>query len=153
MKKRYCYFGCLLLLLCGAGCNEERILTPNTHDGRVPEVINFSARIDSSAAKPIKFIVWLNWSYDTLRYGVNPNLKNWEVYRIIGYEDTLTVKFQLQKFVQVPTFGDSSVSIQPGNRDSVVILYRVIPVGNVDANNIQFTGKPSDIVRVSIKKK
>lgn len=153
MNKRYFYFGCILLLLFVSGCNEERILTPNTHDGRVPDVINLSARIDSSAAKPTKYIVWLSWTYDSLQYSIKPNLKNWEVYRVIGYEDTLTVKFQLQKFVQIPKFGDSSISIQPANRDSVVILYRVIPVGNVDSSNIQFTGKPSDIVRVSITKK
>lgn len=142
-----------MLLISVIACNEDRVLTPNSHDGRVPDVVNFTARIDTSAVKPTKFIVWLNWAYDSIRYSVNPNLKNWEVYRIIGYEDTLDVKFQLQKFVQTPQFADSSIPIQPGNRDSVVILYRVIPIGNVDVNNIQFTGKPSDIVRVSIKKK
>lgn len=136
-----------------AGCDEERVLIPNTHDGRVPDVINITARLDSITSKnPSQFVVWLQWAYDSIRYSTNPNLKNWEVYRVIA-NDTLTFKFQLQKFVETPIYADSSVSIQPGLRDSVVVLYRVIPIGNVDENNIQFTGKPSDIVRVSIKKK
>ncbi|NUN70227.1 MAG: hypothetical protein HUU02_11000 [Bacteroidetes bacterium] len=146
-----------LILLIGslmalvAGCDEERVLTPNTHDGRVPDVVNLTAQIDSSKVKPSTFILRLRWAYDSLRYPSNPNLKNWEVYRVVA-NDTLTFKFQLQKFVQTPVYADSSISIQPGGRDSVVVLYRVIPIGNV-IDNIQFTGKPSDILRVVIYKK
>jgi hypothetical protein len=132
-------------------CEDDRVLTPNTHDGRVPDVIAFRAVIDSSRATPSKYILRLLWGYDTVRYPVNPNIKNWEVYRVVA-NDTLTFKFQLQKFVQAPLYADSSISIQPAGRDSVVVLYRIIPIGNV-VENIQFTGKPSDIVRVVVRKK
>lgn len=151
MKKFYFIFlGALLSF--SFGCHEERILTPNTHDGRVPDVLNFTAKLDSSiTANKKKYVVQLHWVYDTIRYATNPNLKNWEVYRVIA-NDTMTYKFQLQTYVEKPRYADSSVSIQPGGRDSVVVLYRVIPIGIVDANNIQFTGRPSEIARISIKK-
>lgn len=146
------YFGAVLFgLLFSTGCDDERVLTPNTHDGRVPDVLNFRAVIDSSISTPSKYILRLLWAYDTVRYPVSPNIKNWEVYRVVA-NDTLTFKFQLQKFVQSPFFYDSSITIQPAGRDSVVVLYRVIPIGNV-VENIQFTGKPSDIVRVVVRKK
>ncbi len=140
-----------LIILCAVGCNEDRVLTPNTHDDRVPEVVNLTAKIDSSKVKPATFIVRLGWGYDTVRYPSSPNLKNWEVYRVVA-NDTVTFKFQLQKFVQSPVYADSTISIQPAGRDSVVVLYRIIPIGNV-IENIQFTGKPSDILRVVIYKK
>ncbi len=133
------------------GCDGDRALVPNTHDGRVPDVVNFAAMIDSSRATPSKFIIRLNWGYDTIRYPVNPNIKNWEVYRVVG-TDTIFTKFQLQKFTDFPRHADSTVAVQPAGRDSVVILYRVIPVGNV-IDNVQYTGKPSDIVRVVVRKK
>lgn len=142
-------FGVIIIL--SAGCSDDRVLTPNTHDGRVPDVINLTAKIDSSKVKPATFILRLSWGYDTLKYPSNPNLKNWEVYRVVA-NDTLTFKFQLQKFVQTSVYADSSISIQPAGRDSVVVLYRVIPIGNV-IENIQYTGKPSDITRVVIYKK
>lgn len=135
-------------------CEPDRSLIPNTHDGRVPEVVNFNITKDTTKSSPTattKYVLKLNWGYDTLKYGFTPNLKNWEVYRVVA-NDTLTFKFQLQKFVQVPFYADSTVSIQPAGRDSVVILYRVIPIGNV-VDNIQFTGQPSDIVRVVVFKK
>lgn len=134
------------------GCHEERLLSPDTHNGRVPDVINLSSRIDTTRTlNQKKYKVVLMWGYDTIRYAHNPNLKNWEVYRVIA-NDTLTYKFQLQAMVETPQYIDSSVAIQPGGRDSVVMLYRITPIGIVDENNIQFTGKPSDIVRISLKK-
>jgi hypothetical protein len=141
----------VLAILIITGCEDERVLTANTHDGRVPDVLDFRAVIDSSKANTSKYILRLLWRYDTLRYPTNPNIKNWEVYRVVA-NDTLTFKFQLQKFVQIPSYADSSISIQPAGRDSVVVLYRIIPIGNV-VDNIQFTGRPSEIVRVVVRKK
>lgn len=149
MKNTFFYIiFCSLLLV---GCDPERNLIPNAHDGRVPDVIDFRAVIDSSKSTPSKYILRLSWRYDTIRYNTTPNLKNWEVYRVVA-NDTLTFKFQLQKFVQSPIHADSTVSIQPAGRDSVVVLYRVVPIGNV-VDNVQFTGKPSEIVRVVVFKK
>ncbi len=145
------FFVIVIIILGLAACEADRLLIPNTHDGRVPDVINFKIAIDSSKVNKSNYILRLTWNYDTVKYGGAPNLKNWEVYRVVA-SDTLTFKFQLQKFVQKPNYSDSSVSIQPAGRDSVVILYRIIPVGNV-IDNIQFTGKPSDIARVVVKKK
>ncbi|MCK9410625.1 MAG: hypothetical protein WCX28_04690 [Bacteriovoracaceae bacterium] len=151
MKKNVYIIIALLSIIFSVGCDEERVVTANTHDERVPEVTALSASIDSSISTPSKFILRLLWGYDTLRYPIAPNIKNWEVYRVVA-SDTLTYKFQLQKFVQIPFYADSSISIQPAGRDSVVVLYRIIPIGNV-VENIQFTGKPSDILRVVIHKK
>jgi hypothetical protein len=143
--------GLLYMLACDSA---ERSLVPNTHDGRVPEVIDFTAVIDSSVVNHSLYIVKLRWRYDTVKYSsdmTKANLKNWEVYRIIG-ADTNTVKFQLQRIVQSPQFTDSSFAIQPAGRDKVTILYRILPIGNV-VDNVQFTGKPSDILRVELLKK
>lgn len=140
----------VVLLLFNA-CEPERSLAPNTHDGRVPEVTAFRIVIDSSIVTRSKYIVRMTWGYDTVKYRGAPNLKNWEVYRVVA-PDTITFKFQLQKFAQTPVYADSSVSIQPAGRDSVVVLYRIIPIGNV-VDNIQYTGKPSEIVRVMLPKK
>ena len=151
MKSNYIFIFAVGALISIIGCEPERNLIPNAHDGKVPEVTGFRVVIDSSKVTPSKYILRLSWNYDTVTYSVNPNLKNWEVYRVAA-NDTLTFKFQLQKFVQTPVYADSTVSIQPAGRDSVVVLYRIIPIGNV-LDNIQFTGKPSDIVRVVVKRK
>lgn len=153
MKLRMVLFimACVAWAAVSSGCSEDRVLTPNTHEGRVPDVIAFAGKVDSSKATASKFILRLAWKYDTVRYPSAPNIKNWEVYRVVA-NDTLTFKFQLQKFVQTPVYADSTVSIQPGNRDSVVVLYRIIPIGNV-IDNIQFTGRPSDILRMVVYRK
>ncbi len=151
MKSNYLFIYGIVAFMVFSGCEPERTLIPNTHDGKVPDVTNFRIVIDSSIVNRSKYILRLLWNYDTVTYSVNPNLKNWEVYRVVA-NDTLTFKFQLQKFVQRSIYADSTVSIQPAGRDSVVVLYRIIPIGNV-LDNIQFTGKPSDIVRVVVKRK
>lgn len=145
----------VIVIVYVAACDSsERSLVPNTHDGRVPDVIDFTAVIDSSVVNHSLYIVRLSWGYDTIKYSsdmTKANLKNWEVYRIIG-TDTNTVKFQLQKIVQTPQFADSSFAIQPAGRDKVSLLYRILPIGNV-VDNVQFTGKPSEIIRVDLLKK
>ncbi len=131
-----------------AGCGPERGLIPNTHDGRVPDVIDFSAQLDSTQSH--KRLITLTWAYDTVRYGTDreqANLRDWEVFR--SFNDTSF--FQSRGRTFFPTFSDSSNEIQLGARDSVVVLYKVYPSGYTH-DKIQFTGKPSDIVIVTIKK-
>jgi hypothetical protein len=146
MKSRQLYFFAILLWTV-TGCGPERGLIPRTHDGRVPDVINIAAMLDSTQSH--KKLITLTWAYDSVRYGTDreaANLRDWEVFR--SFNDTSF--FQSRGRTFFPTFSDSSNEIQPGARDSVVVLYKVYPSGYLH-DNIQFTGKPSDIVTVIVK--
>lgn len=141
----------VLFLMVSLGCDEDRIVRPNTHDGRVPDVINFTYKIDTTAATK-KLAVRLTWNYDTVRYGTDrekANLRDWEVYR--SFNDTASIFFQSRGRTFFPQFTDSSNEIRPGEREQVVIFYKVYPAGYT-VNNIQFIGKPSEVLNVIIKK-
>jgi hypothetical protein len=140
----------LLLGACLYGCEADRALIPNTHDGRVPDVLTFNGRVDSSATR--KFIVKLTWSFDSVRYGTDrqtANLRDWEVLRALG--DTSAAFFQSRGRTFFPQFSDSSNEVQLNGRDSVVLYYRVIPAG-FTVNNIQFIGKSTPPMLVIVRK-
>ena len=132
------------------GCDTERSLVPNTHDGKVPDVVSFSARVDSTSVTKKK-IVRMTWGYDTARYGVdrkNANLLDWEV--TVAKEDTVIFESRGRTFV--PSFIDSANDIQLGARESLIVFYKIFPTGyNID--HIQFIGRPSDPYKVVIRKK
>ncbi|WP_205006520.1 hypothetical protein, partial [Escherichia coli] len=71
----HCFLTFLILTLF-YGCDKPRELITPTHIGRVPEVKNLNARIDTT--KTGKYLILLNWEYDD-----NGNLKEWEVYRAL----------------------------------------------------------------------
>ncbi|MCX6138933.1 MAG: hypothetical protein NTV54_15755 [Ignavibacteriales bacterium] len=130
------------------GCDSDRSLVPNTHEGRVPDVLAFSGKIDSSATK--KYIVQLKWAFDSVRFGTNrevANLRDWEILRSIG--DTSFFQSRGRSFF--PQFSDSSNEVQLSGKDSLVLFYKVIPAG-FTVDKIQFIGKPSDPLLVIIRK-
>lgn len=150
MKSLLLFTSVLTLVLIS--CNDDRGLIPNTHDGRVPDVINLVYMVDSTVISK-KLLVRLSWGYDSLRYGTDrekANLRDWEVYR--SFNDTASVLFSSRGRTFFPQFIDSSNEIRPGNRDSVVLFFKVYPAGYT-SDNIQFIGKPSDVINVIIRKK
>lgn len=129
------------------GCNSDRSLAPNTHDDRVPDIINLAFTVDSNASK--QKIVTLTWGYDTVQYGtdrIKANLRDWEVY---SANDTLQLSPKGRP--TSPKWIDMSNAVQPGGNDSVVVFYKIFPNGYA-IDNIQFVGKPTKILRVVIKK-
>lgn len=136
----------IVAALAAAGCEPDRQLVPNTHDGRVPDVINFTGHVDSVASRRY---VKLSWAYDTVRYSTDrerANLRDWEVFRSIAD----TSYFQSRGRTFNPVYTDSSDQIQLSGRDSVIVFYKVYPAGYT-IDNIQFIGKPSDILQFVIK--
>lgn len=136
--------------MCG-GCEPDRQLVPNSHDGKVPEVINFVAKVDSTPTR--KMVIRLTWAYDTLKYPTDrdkANLKDWDVQRSVGD----TTFFQSRGRTLFPSFSDSSNEVQPLSKD-VVLYYRVDASGFTDfaGRRVQYDGKPSDILEIIIKKR
>ena len=134
------------------GCEPDRQLVPDTHSGKVPEVINLLAKIDTTAVTKKK-VVKLSWAYDTLKYSTDrdaANLQDWDVMRSVG-DSTF---FQSRGKTLVPSFVDSSSEAQPSGKD-VILFYKIIATGfsEISGKKVQFDGKPSDILQVTILKK
>ncbi len=128
------------------GCDAGRELKPNTHDGRVPDIINLTTKVDSVGK--LKRVT-LTWAYDTIMYGtdrIKANLRDWEVW---SASDTLQLSPKGRP--TTPIFVDVSNAIQPGGNDSIVFFYKIYPNGYT-VDNIQFIGKPTSILRIVIKK-
>lgn len=130
------------------GCEPERFLIPNTHNERVPEIINLTYFVDTITAT--QKVVKIRWAYDSVKYGtdrVKANLRDWEVYR--SANDTL--QFTPRGRPVFPSWDDFSAEVQPGGNDSVVIYYKIFPNGYTK-DNIQFVGRPSPLIRIVVKK-
>lgn len=130
------------------GCDTERVLIPNSHDDRVPDIINLKYVIDTNAAA--QKVITITWSYDSVKFGtdrIKANLRDWEVYR--SANDTL--QFTPRGRPAFPIWIDSSPEVQPRGNDSIVIYYRIYPNGYAQ-NNIQFVGKPTPLIRIVVKK-
>ncbi len=128
------------------GCDAGREIKPNTHDGRVPDIINLATKVDSVGK--LKRVT-LTWAYDTITYGtdrIKANLRDWEVW---SASDTLQLSPKGRP--TAPIFVDVSNAIQPGGNDSIVFFYKIYPNGYT-VDNIQFIGKPTSILRIVIKK-
>jgi hypothetical protein len=75
------------IIICSftvSSCDTERSLIPNTHDSKVPDVVNLTSRVDSTLSR--KKVVTIKWTYDTIRYGksdIAANLKNWEYLKVL----------------------------------------------------------------------
>lgn len=127
----------LLMFLFFYGCDKPRELITPIHIGRVPDVKNLRARVDTTRTG--KYLVLLNWEYED-----NGNLREWEVYRVL--RDTAGGNYSfLQPPVKTPSYGDSTVPTFV--EDSIWVYYKVIPVGND-----RFLGKPG-MVRVTLYKR
>lgn len=119
------------------GCDKPRELITPTHIGRVPEVKNLTAKVDTTITR--KYLVLLNWEYDD-----NGNLREWEIYRAL--RDTTGGNYSfLQPPVKTTSYADST--IPSFVEDSIWVYYKVIPVGND-----RFLGKPG-IARVTLYKR
>ncbi len=128
------------------GCDSGRAIKPNTHDGRVPDIINLTTKVDSVGSQKR---VTLAWAYDTIKYGtdrIKANLRDWEVWSA-GDTTQLSPKGRPTS----PLWVDVSGEVQPGGKDSAVIFYKIFPNGYT-VDNIQFIGKPTSIIRIVIKK-
>jgi hypothetical protein len=137
-------------ILTIAACEADRNIVPDTHTGRVPEIIGLSFTVDSSVATKRK-IVKIVWGYDSIKYGtdrIKANMRDWEIYRAV--EDTSLFVSRGKTFF--PAWQDSSNDVQLGARDSVILFYKLFPNG-YPIDNISFTGKPSDIYQIIIRKK
>ncbi|KAB2923659.1 MAG: hypothetical protein F9K22_08325 [Bacteroidetes bacterium] len=138
-----------LLLLAAWSCEADRAVVPNTHDGRVPDIIGLTYTVDTNNVG--QKVVKLRWGYDSLKYGTDrlaANLRDWEIYR----SATDTSQFTSRGKTFFPQFNDASNEVQPGGRDSIVIMYRIVPNGYL-VDDVQFIGKPSDILQIVIRKK
>lgn len=147
MKSKTIYFVLMTVILIG--CDTERNIVPNTHDGRVPEIIGLTYVVDTNAVG--QKVIRLRWGYDSLKYGTDriaANLRDWEIYR----SSSDTSQFTSRGKTFFPLFDDASPEVQPGGRDSVIILYRIFPNGYL-VDNIQFIGKPSPILEIIVRKK
>lgn len=141
----------ILLTASWWGCEPDRRLIPDTYNGKVPEVINITIRIDTSATR--KTVVRLAWAYDTVKYGPDrekANLKDWDVRRSVGD----TTFYQSRGRTLFPFFSDSSNEVQPASRD-VLVFYQINASGVTDVfgRTVQYDGKPSDVIEVVIKKR
>ncbi len=146
-------FTVALILFAGSwwGCEPDRQLAPDTYNGKVPEIINLTVRIDTSLTR--KTVVKLTWAYDTLQYGSDrdkANLKDWDVRRSVGD----TTFYQSRGRTLLPFFSDSSNEVQPLSKD-VLVFYQINSSGVTDAfgRKVQYDGKPSDVLQVVIKKR
>ena len=133
------------------GCEPERQIVPDIYNGKVPEVINITVKIDTSATR--KTVVKLSWAYDTVKYGSDrekANLKDWDVHRSVGD----TTFYQSRGRTLFPFFSDSSNEVQPVSKD-VLVFYQVNASGVTDVfgRKVQYDGMPSDVIQVVIKKK
>jgi hypothetical protein len=141
----------VLLTASWWGCEPDRQFVPDTHNGKVPEVINLTVRIDTTATR--KTVVKLAWAYDTARYGSDrdkANLKDWDVHRSVGD----TTFYQSRGRTLFPFFSDSSNEVQPLSKD-VLLFYQINASGVADVfgRKVQYDGMPSDLIQVVIKKK
>jgi hypothetical protein len=139
----------MILVVLFAGCDEERSIVPNTHDFKVPEIIGLTYSIDTNAVG--QKVIHLRWGYDSLRYGTDrlqANLRDWEIYR----SSTDTSQFTSRGKTFFPVWDDASNEVQPAGRDSVVIYYRIFPNGYL-VDNIQYIGKPTDVIEIVVRKK
>jgi hypothetical protein len=131
------------------GCDDERSIVPNIHDSKVPEIIGLTYRVDTNNVG--QKVIRLRWGYDSLRYGTDrlqANLRDWEIYR----SSTDTSQFTSRGKTFFPVWNDASAEVQPGGRDSVVIYYRIYPNGYL-VDNIQFIGKPTEVLEIVVRKK
>jgi len=131
------------------GCEPDRELIPETHNDRVPEIINLKYSVDTNAAS--QKVITITWGYDSVKYGTNrikANLRDWEVYRSANDTVQLTPRGR----PVFPVWVDSSPEVQPSGNDSVVIFYKIFPNGYAQ-DNIQFVGKPTPFIRIVVKKK
>jgi hypothetical protein len=136
------------LSLMYLGCEEDRILITDTHNGRVPDIINLRYSVDTNASR--QKVITITWGYDSVRYGTNriqANLRDWEVYRSAND----TVQMTPRGRPVFPVWVDTSPEVQPGGADSVVIYYRIYPNGYAQ-NNIQYVGRPTPLIRIVVKK-
>ena len=139
-----------VIIFISAACEADRNIVPDTHTGRVPEIIGLSFTVDSSLATKRK-IVKITWGYDSITYGtdrIKANMRDWEIYRAV--EDTSLFVSRGKTFF--PVWHDSSNDVQLGARYSVILFYKLFPNG-YPIDNISFTGKPSGIYQIIIKKK
>lgn len=139
----------ITLAVLFAGCDDERSVVPNTHDQKVPEIIGLTYSVDTNAVG--QKVIHLRWGYDSLRYGTDrlqANLRDWEIYR----SSTDTSQFTSRGKTFFPVWDDASAEVQPGGRDSVVIYYRIFPNGYL-VDNIQYIGKPTDVIEITVRKK
>lgn len=131
------------------GCDDERSIVPNMHDGRVPDIIGLTYTVDTNAVG--QKLIRIRWGYDSLKYGTDriaANLRDWEIYR----SSTDTSQFTSRGKTFFPVWDDASAEVQPGGRDSVIIYYRIFPNGYL-VDNIQFIGKPTDVIEIVVKRK
>ncbi len=131
-----------------AGCEAERNLIPNAHDGRVPDILDLTYKVDTNASR--QKVITLRWRYDSLKYGTDriaANLRDWEIYRSAND----TAQFTSRGKTFFPIWVDSSPEVQPAGRDSVIIFYKIFPNG-YPVDNIQFVGRPSEILRIIVRK-
>ena len=131
------------------GCDDERSVVPNIHDSKVPEIIGLTYSVDTNSVG--QKVIHLRWGYDSLRYGTDrlqANLRDWEIYR----SSTDTSQFTSRGKTFFPVWNDASAEVQPGGRDSVVIYYRIYPNGYL-VDNIQYIGKPTDVLEIVVRKK
>lgn len=139
----------IIFSMCLIGCDVERNVVPNAHDGTVPEIIGLTYIVDTNAVG--QKVIRIRWGFDSLRYGTDrlkANLRDWEIYR----SSTDTSQFTSRGKTFFPLWDDASPEVQPGGRDSVVIYYRIFPNGYL-VDNIQFIGKPTDVLEIVVKKK
>lgn len=139
----------MILVVLFTGCDEERSIVPNTHDFKVPEIIGLTYSVDTNAVG--QKVIHLRWGYDSLRYGTDrlqANLRDWEIYR----SSTDTSQFTSRGKTFFPVWDDASNEVQPAGRDSVVIYYRIFPNGYL-VDNIQYIGKPTDVIEIVVRKK
>jgi hypothetical protein len=152
MKKIIVGISIILCSLYVTSCDTERTLIPNTHDTKVPEVVSLISTVDTTLSR--KKVVTLKWTYDTVRYGKNDiaaNLKNWEIFKTLDDTSNFVSKGTIV-FSLTPVWKDTSNDIQPTQRDSIIVFYKLLPTG-FSKDRIQFTGKPSDVLRIIVRKK
>ncbi|MEW6062740.1 MAG: hypothetical protein AB1600_12445 [Bacteroidota bacterium] len=129
---------CLIFII---GCEPERSIVPNTHDNRVPEIINVTAWVDSIS--PTRKVVRIRWAKDTLKQYTD-QLKNWEVFRSLND----TAQFTSRGTTFIPAWDDASV--HRTDRD-VTVFYKIFPNGELTTKG-QFIGKPSDVIKLTVRK-
>jgi hypothetical protein len=143
------------IIICSftvSSCDTERSLIPNTHDSKVPDVVNLTSRVDSTLSR--KKVVTIKWTYDTIRYGksdIAANLKNWEIFKSIDDTSNFVSKGTIVYSI-APVWKDSSSDIQPTQRDSIIVFYKIHPTG-FPIDQIQFIGRSSEVLKIIVRKK
>lgn len=131
----------IVIILLLIGCEPERSIIPNTHDNRVPKIINVTAWVDS--VSPTRKVVRIRWAKDTLKQYTD-QVKNWEVFRSLND----TAQFTSRGTTFTPEWNDASV--YRTDRD-VTVYYKIYPNGESTTQG-QFIGKPSDIIQLIVRK-